>query len=63
MKLTMTKKIRGVAGSFDCHGDATVQRNAHCPMEHIRGYTGSHWMPPSTIWRVHVPHRTGCRYG
>jgi hypothetical protein len=26
--------------------DMAVQRGAHCLMEHIQGYTGSHWMPP-----------------
>jgi len=26
-------------------GDAPVRRGAHCPIEHIPGFTGSHWMP------------------
>jgi len=26
---------------------AVVQRGTHHPMEHIRGFTRSHWMPPS----------------
>jgi len=33
--------------NFDCHGNAAVQRGAHCPMEHIRGFTRSDWMPLS----------------
>jgi hypothetical protein len=37
---------RQIAGNFDCHADAAVQCRAHHPMEHIQGYTGSHWMPP-----------------
>ncbi len=32
---------------YDCHADAVVRRGAHCPMEHIQGFTWSHWMPPS----------------
>jgi hypothetical protein len=24
-----------------------MQREAHRPMEHIQGFTRSHWMPPS----------------
>jgi hypothetical protein len=23
-----------------------VRRGAHCPMDHIQGFTRSHWMPP-----------------
>jgi hypothetical protein len=40
------KKCRQIAGNFDCHADAAVQRGAHCPIEHIQGFTQSHWMPP-----------------
>ena len=40
------KKIRQIDGNFDCHGNAAVQRGAHHPMEHIQGFTRSHWMPP-----------------
>jgi hypothetical protein len=43
----MQKKYTYFAGNFDCHGDAAVQCRAHCPMEHIPGFTRSHWMPPS----------------
>ena len=42
-----TKKCRQIDKNFDGHGDAAVQRGAHCPMKHIRGFTRSHWMPPS----------------
>ena len=41
------KTCRQINGNFDCHGDAAVRREAHCPMEHIQGFTRSHWMPPS----------------
>jgi hypothetical protein len=41
------KKCRESAGDFDNHADAVVQCGAHCPMEHITGFTRSHWMLPS----------------
>jgi hypothetical protein len=41
------KKCRQIDDNFDGHGDAAVQRGAHRPMKHIRGFTRSHWMPPS----------------
>ena len=40
------KKCRQIAGNFDCHADAVVQRRVHCPIEH-QGFTQSQWMPPS----------------
>jgi hypothetical protein len=41
------KKCRQIAGDFNCHADAVVRCGAHRPMEHIPGFTRSHWMPPS----------------
>jgi len=35
------KNERQISGNFDCHGDAAVQRGAHRPIEHIKGFTGS----------------------
>jgi hypothetical protein len=40
------KKCRQIAGNFDCHADAVVQRGVHLPMEHIQGFTQSYWMLP-----------------
>jgi len=40
------KECRQIAGHFDGHGDAAVRCYAHHPMEHIQGYTRSHWMTP-----------------
>jgi hypothetical protein len=40
-------KIREIAARFDGHSDAAVQCRAHRPIEHIQGFTRSHWMPPS----------------
>ena len=45
-KSTATK-FRQIAGNFGCHGNAAVRRRAHRPIEHIEGFTRSHWMPPS----------------
>ena len=44
------EKCRQIAGDFDCHPDAAVGCGAHCPMEHILGFTWSHWMSPSSEW-------------
>ena len=41
------KKCRRIAGDFDCHADAAVRRGPHRPIEHIQGFTRSHWMLPS----------------
>jgi hypothetical protein len=38
------KKCRQISGNFDHHGDAAVRCGAHRPMEHIQGFTRSHWM-------------------
>jgi len=40
------KKCRQIDGNFDCHGNVVVRHGAHRPMEHIQGFTRSHWMPP-----------------
>ena len=39
------QKWRWIAGNFDCHGNAALQRGVYRPVEHIQGFTGSHWMP------------------
>jgi hypothetical protein len=41
------EKCRQIAGNFDCHTDAAVRCKAYRPMEHIPGFTQSHWMLPS----------------
>ena len=46
-RISDNKKCRRIAGDFDCHGDAAVQRGVHRPIEHVQGFSGSHWMPPS----------------
>jgi hypothetical protein len=49
-----SKKCRKIAGNFDGHADAAVQCVMHCPMEHIPGFTRSHWMPPSGKCLRHI---------
>jgi len=45
-QISDNKKCRRIAGDFDCHTDAAVRRGAQLPIEHIQGFTRSHWMPP-----------------
>jgi hypothetical protein len=45
-KSTMTNKCTSIAGHFDSHGSAPVQYKAHPSMQHVQGYTRSHWTPP-----------------
>jgi hypothetical protein len=44
--LTMIKCTLST-GHFDGHGSAPVQYKAYRPMQHVQGYTGSHWMLPA----------------
>ncbi len=39
------KKCRRIDGNFYCHGDAAARREAHRLIEHVQGFTRSHWMP------------------
>ena len=41
------KKCRRIDDNFDCHGNAAVWHGAHRPIDHIQGFTQSHWMSPS----------------
>jgi hypothetical protein len=45
-KSTMMNKCTLSAGRFDGHGSAPEQYRWHCPMQHVQGYSGSHWTPP-----------------
>ncbi len=46
MKLTMTSKCASTTAHFEDLVDAPVQYEANCLMQHVQGYTGSHWMVP-----------------
>jgi len=39
---------------FDGHGEALKQYMRHRPMQHVQGYTGSHWTPPSGDYSLHI---------
>ncbi len=54
VKLLMTIKCPLSAGRLDCHGSPSVQYEAHLPMEHVQGYTRSHWMLPSNNYSLHI---------
>jgi hypothetical protein len=53
-RIDNNKKCRPVAGNFDCHADVAVRCGAHCPIEHILGFTRSHWMSPSGECSHHI---------
>ncbi len=36
------KECRQIDNNIDCHAAGVIRRNAHCPMEHIRGFMQSH---------------------
>jgi hypothetical protein len=40
-----------------CNMDAVVRRESHRPLEHVHGFTWSHWMPPSGECLVVSPQR------
>jgi hypothetical protein len=44
-KLTMTSKCTSVAAHFEGLADALEQYRWHHPMQHVQGYSGSHWTP------------------
>jgi hypothetical protein len=48
------EKCRQIAGDFDCHADEAVRCEAHRLMDHIMGFTQSHWMPPSGECSHHI---------
>jgi hypothetical protein len=53
-KLSMTNKCTLSAGRFYGHGDPPVQYEAHRPMQHVQGYTRSHWMPLSGNYLLRI---------
>jgi hypothetical protein len=50
----MTNKCTSIAGHFDGHVEALKQYMRHCPMQHVQGYTGSHWMLPSGNYSLRI---------
>jgi hypothetical protein len=46
-KSAMASTCSSIVGHFDGHGGPPVQYKVHFPMQHVQGYSGSHWMPAS----------------
>jgi len=49
-----SKKYTSNANDFDHHANVAVPRRVHCPMEHILGFTRSHWMLPLGKCLCHI---------
>jgi hypothetical protein len=43
-KAVVANECTSSTGRFDGHGGAPEQYRRHCPMWHVQGYSGSHWM-------------------
>ena len=48
---------------FDGHGEALKQYMRHRPMQHVQGYTGSHWTPPLGHYSLRIALAVGGRQG
>jgi hypothetical protein len=53
-KSTMMNKCTLFAGRFDGHSGALEQYRRHCPMRHVQGYSGCHWMPALGNYSLHI---------
>jgi hypothetical protein len=42
------------AGHFDGHGGAPEQYRQHRPMQHVQGYSRSHWTPASGDYLLRI---------
>jgi hypothetical protein len=54
VKSSMMIKCTLSAIRFNGHGNPPVQYEAHCPMQHVQGYSRSHWMPPSGNYLLRI---------
>ena len=51
-KQTTITKYTYVAGHVDRYGNAPVGYHAHCPMNEVQGFNGSHWtLPPCELFQ------------
>jgi hypothetical protein len=48
------KECTSVAGHFDDHVEVLKRYMRHRPMQHVQGYSGSHWMPPLGDYSLHI---------
>jgi hypothetical protein len=50
----MASTCPSVIDRFDGHGGLPLQIEAHCPMQHVQGYSGSHWTPASGDYSLRI---------
>jgi hypothetical protein len=53
-KSTMTNECTSSAGRFDGHSGAPERYRRHRPMQHVQGYSGSHWTPASGDYSLRI---------
>ncbi len=51
---TMTNECTSSTSHFDGLGGAPQQYRWHHPMQHVQGYSGIHWMPPSGAYLIRI---------
>jgi len=50
----VANECTSVAAHFDGHAKALKRYMQHRPMQHVQGYTGSHWTPPSGDYSLRI---------
>jgi hypothetical protein len=53
-KSTMASTCPSIVGRFVGHGGLPVQYEAHCPMQHVQGYSRSHWTLSSSNYLLRI---------
>jgi hypothetical protein len=53
-KPTMASTCSSVVGHFDGHGSPPVQYETHPPVQHVQGYSRSHWMPALGDYSIRI---------
>jgi hypothetical protein len=51
---TMASTFPSVVGRFGGHGSPPVQYKVHRPMQHVQGYSGSHWTQASGNYLLRI---------
>jgi hypothetical protein len=54
-KINDGKQTTSSDGHFDGHGSVPVQCKVNCPMQHVEGFTRSHWTPPLVDYLLCTP--------
>jgi hypothetical protein len=50
----MASTCSSIVGHFDGHGGLPVQYEVNCPMQHVQGYSGSHWTPALSGYLLYI---------